>query len=564
MGTRGAWRTNIPERKGLFLKKEIVKSGLAVCYQQTTSPNHQGGINSMAATQTVAQRADLRNFSNFQTLQVPRHGVVTLFGYGIRIHVDRGHLVLEDGIGADRRYARLPKVDHGLRRLIIIGADGYVSLAALRWLADQDAAFVMLERNGKVLTATGPVRSSDARLRRAQALAYKSEVGLSIARELINQKLVNQEQLVRNKLINTAVADAIAEFRQELERANTMESIRLVEAMAGGAYWDAWKGFPIHFPAKDLRRTPDHWRVFESRHSPISGRARLASNPLNAMLNYCYSLLEAEARLAAAALGLDPGLGFLHFDTEARDSLACDLMEPVRPHVDALVLDWIQRETLKREWFFEQRDGTCRLMGSFATRLSEAASTWRREVAPIAEHVSHTLWVAKQKRIWPRPPATSLTQSRKREARGGGSASRAKPALKPESVCQICGESISAGRSCCRRCNIAASTERLVKAAEQGRKVALSPSVLARQSETMRRHNLARYGWDASSQPDWLNRETYLSRIQPMLHNLSASKIALALSVSVPYAIGIRSGKEQPHPRHWQTLAELVGVSSDE
>jgi hypothetical protein len=43
------------------------------------------------------------------------------------------------------------------------------------------------------------------------------------------------------------------------------------------------------------------------------------------MLNYLYAVLESESRLAAAALGLDPGLGVLHVDTPARDSLACDL-----------------------------------------------------------------------------------------------------------------------------------------------------------------------------------------------------------------------------------------------
>ena len=36
-------------------------------------------------------------------------------------------------------------------------------------------------------------------------------------------------------------------------------------------------------------------------------------------------------------MGLDPGLGFLHADANGRDSLACDLMEPVRPSVDAFV-----------------------------------------------------------------------------------------------------------------------------------------------------------------------------------------------------------------------------------
>jgi CRISPR/Cas system-associated endonuclease Cas1 len=33
------------------------------------------------------------------------------------------------------------------------------------------------------------------------------------------------------------------------------------------------------------------------------------ANPSNAVSNYLYAILEAEARLAAAELGLDPGLG---------------------------------------------------------------------------------------------------------------------------------------------------------------------------------------------------------------------------------------------------------------
>lgn len=146
----------------------------------------------MAATKTVSQLAQSLNSLR------PQHGVVTLFGYGTQARVDRGHLLLEDGIGADRQQARLPRVGHGLRRLVVIGSDGMVSLAAFRWLADQDVAFVMLERDGSVLATTGPVRPSDARLRRAQALANHSGAALQIARELISQKLAGQELLVRD------------------------------------------------------------------------------------------------------------------------------------------------------------------------------------------------------------------------------------------------------------------------------------------------------------------------------------------------------------------------------
>ena len=54
---------------------------------------------------------------------------------------DRGHLLLEDGIGAARSSRRLPRVGHGLKRLVVIGSDGLIALAALRWLADQKVAF---------------------------------------------------------------------------------------------------------------------------------------------------------------------------------------------------------------------------------------------------------------------------------------------------------------------------------------------------------------------------------------------------------------------------------------
>src|SRR5580698_7551790 len=146
----------------------------------------------------------------------PRQGVVTLFGYGTSVRVDHGHLVLEDGIGNARRQARFPRVGHRLRRLVVIGSDGMISLAALRWLADQDASFVMLERDGSVLATTGPVRSSDAKLRRAQGLAHSSGAALQITRELIGQKLTGQEQVARNKLLDTMTAETIAQFRSEV------------------------------------------------------------------------------------------------------------------------------------------------------------------------------------------------------------------------------------------------------------------------------------------------------------------------------------------------------------
>jgi CRISPR-associated endonuclease Cas1 len=489
---------------------------------------------------------------------MPRHGVVTLYGYGIQVRVDRGHLFLEDGIGADRRRYRLPRVGNGLKRLVVIGSDGMVSLAALRWLADQDAAFVMLERDGSVLTTTGPVRPSDVRLRRAQALASQSGAALQIARELIDKKLAGQEQVVRYKLSAPENAETIHRYRSELAEADTPESVRLIESKAAGAYWAAWRTLPISFPRKDAPRLPDHWRVFGARVSPLTGSPRLAVNPPNAVLNYLYAVLESESRLAAAALGLDPGMGVLHVDTPARDSLACDLMETVRPEVDAFLLDWITREPLKREWFFEQRDGNCRLMAQLAVKLSETAPTWGRAVAPIAEWVAGTLWSRGRKPTCDFVLPTRLTQRHKREAKGGSPLPSPISPPRRENLCRGCGKTIQIGRTNCADCAIGGATERLISAASLGRVAARSPEARARHVASRRRHAQARSAWDISKQPAWLTSEMFSQQIQPLLANIPTAAIRSGLGVSRWYAGKIRQGY-RPHPRHWQALAQLVG-----
>ncbi len=216
----------------------------------------------MAATQTVAQSPQFCKLSDStaETPSVsvplplkPRRGVLTLFGYGISVRVDRGHLIVKDGIGSDRYEGRFSRAGHGLERLVVIGADGLISLAALRWLADQDAAFVMLERDGSVLATTGPVRSSDARLRRAQALATQTGAALTIARELISHKLAGQERVARDKLHDSATAQAIADYRLELAEADTLDRVRSLESKGAAAYWAAWRDVKVTFPQKTCR-----------------------------------------------------------------------------------------------------------------------------------------------------------------------------------------------------------------------------------------------------------------------------------------------------------------------
>jgi hypothetical protein len=262
--------------------------------------------------------------------------------------------------------------------------------------------------------------------------------------------------------------------------------------------------------------------------------------------------------LALSACGLDPGLAFIHADTVSRDSLALDLLETIRPSIEAWLLNWITREPLRRSDFFETGSGNCRLTSRMCSQLSETAPTWGRLVAPWAEYVTHTLRIGRSSSSG---PATRLTQQHKREAKGKIISFAITPPV-PEKVCLGCGKAIAKGSTHCAVCIVEVSRTRMLELARKGRIASKSAESLARVAATQHRQALAWRRWDRSSKPDWLTEQVYDDKIKPSLLQSSISQIANALKVSIPYAANVRLGRRRPHPRHWQALAQIVGISS--
>ena len=130
--------------------------------------------------------------------------------------------------------------------------------------------------------------------------------------------------------------------------------VRLVESRAAAAYWSAWQGFAIRFGPKNADRIPEHWRRYSTRTSPIARGPRVAVDPLNAALNLLFALGEFEARLALLTVGLDPGLGFAHADQPSRDPAALDLLEAIRPKVEAYAIVTFSSRTFARRDFIER------------------------------------------------------------------------------------------------------------------------------------------------------------------------------------------------------------------
>ena len=122
------------------------------------------------------------------------NGVCVADGWGLKVYVRKGHLIVEDGIARSRRTRRFHKATSGLKRLVIYGHAGYITFDAHRWLHDAKASLIHIDTDGSVLAAVGRAVDNPA-LRRAQALAASSETGVEIARHLLTLKVDGQKRV---------------------------------------------------------------------------------------------------------------------------------------------------------------------------------------------------------------------------------------------------------------------------------------------------------------------------------------------------------------------------------
>jgi CRISP-associated protein Cas1 len=153
---------------------------------------------------------------------------------------------------------------------------------------------------------------------------------------------------------------------------------------------------------------PPEWHYVVAVPSMVSGRNRHATHPVNAMLNYAYAVLESQVRIATVSQGLDPTIGYLHACRPGRAALVYDLMEPLRPLVDRLVLDFVRSHTFTPSDFVLRDDGVCRLHPQLAR---EAAARLARDDRVMREVVDRFV---QESRVIATLGAASVTVSRRR------------------------------------------------------------------------------------------------------------------------------------------------------
>ena len=281
------------------------------------------------------------------------------------------------------------------------------------------------------------------------------------------------------------------------------------------------------------------------------------------MLNYLYALLEAETRFARLAWGLDPGLGIFHADQKARDSLALDLMEAVRPQVDAYLLDLLEARTFSVRDFAETRKGVCRVLAPLTHTLAETTAQWGRAIAPVVEGIARLLADDIRTRV---DLPTPLTQSHRSAGRDHLRRKPSRPAsaqARLVATCEACGGPLpSPDRQFCEDCLpeerkrlnarfLAASAAGLAKMHAEGRNPMHSEEGRRKLGEASGRRCREAAEWDRTHERP--NPEVLRHEILPLLQSVTLPQMRAATGLSTTMCARIRRGYV-PNARHWDPL----------
>jgi CRISP-associated protein Cas1 len=330
---------------------------------------------------------------------------VTLGGRGAWVGVEHDALVLASGrtYGAPGTRAVFHRALHDLAAVVITEPAVTLTGSALLWCRSEGVALGMLDTDGAVLAALVPPPDKlrdDVALRRRQHTLTPDEHA-HIARHLLMRKLMAQQATLMahpelpGRDLRMRALDVLETGLHWLALPDPppwlsdMAVLRTLEARCARGYFGVWVGLPLRFARADMKRVPPHWLAVRERSSPLSptGSGRHAVDPANAILNYAYGCLEAEARQALTVQGFDLAAGFLHADKPGRDSLVFDLMESARGAVDALVLAFLGRTTLHAASFSRVGDGGVRLHPQLARAVVAACR------APQDQLDEHARWL---------------------------------------------------------------------------------------------------------------------------------------------------------------------------
>lgn len=234
---------------------------------------------------------------------------------------------------------------------VFLRGDVTLSSSLLGKLGQRSIGVVVLSGRKAVPTMLLGRPHNDAARRVAQyRLSQDGDFCLRFSRAIVEAKLRAQSAFLAERrdaemqsryLLTLAVRRLESAIAAVCEQPTTA-SLRGLEGAGAAAYFG---GFGDLLPERLKFKS-------RNRHPP--------KDPANSVLSLGYTLLHAEAVLALYGAGLDPFVGFYHALDFGRESLACDVVEPLRVEVDRHALMLFRTEKLRPD-DFSQTDGACLL-----------------------------------------------------------------------------------------------------------------------------------------------------------------------------------------------------------
>jgi CRISPR-associated endonuclease Cas1 len=265
------------------------------------------------------------------------------------LQIRKGALCVRYRDGVERTF---PRGRHRLRSIMLASPGANVTIEAMRFAIDEGITIFVMHRAGEALAVLTDAPTTDTsahalELRRAQFAASPKQK-LEVARAILVMKIQACE------LSEGETRDAL----RSAAGARDHNELLIAEAQTARVYWRRYIGFKPRL----TDRCPAAWSVFRGRLEKRGTQLipRWARAPCNAALNYAYAVALGNCTRALVGLGLDPSFGFLHHaDARGRLSLSYDVIELLRPHVDACVFRFLKSRAFERKEFVETpRSGT--------------------------------------------------------------------------------------------------------------------------------------------------------------------------------------------------------------
>ncbi|OQW66522.1 MAG: CRISPR-associated endonuclease Cas1 [Proteobacteria bacterium ST_bin11] len=272
------------------------------------------------------------------------------------LYLDRKNLALKlDGqaLALYEDGARKGTVPLHLLDRVVLRGNVQLESRLLGALSERNIGLLVLSGRNTEATAMLAGRSHNDTARRLGQYRVSLDMDLRtpLARWLVLVKVRSQLRLLRQALLDRpdlrypltgavqTLSGVIGQLRED-RLAMSLESLRGYEGAAAAAYFGGFTRLfapALNFTGRSKRPPPD---------------------PVNTCLSLGYTLLHYDAVRACHIVGLDGMLGFYHDVSFGRESLACDLMEPLRPLMDRWVWQLFRERELRPEYFSDD-NGRC-------------------------------------------------------------------------------------------------------------------------------------------------------------------------------------------------------------